>query len=196
MNELNQLSAKALAALIKSKKISCKELIETYLARISQVNPKINAVVQQLSIEQAFEAANVADAAIAKGDKLGKLHGVPITIKDSRKVKGFLCTYGNASPYNHVAKEDAAVVARLRAAGAIVIGITNIPDFSMTYDTENLLYGLTRNPYDLDRSPGGSSGGEAAIIAAVGFNLFPGCEVAGEGIAGSEEVTFAASNIV
>jgi len=166
MDALISLSAKQLIELIKNKKISCKELMETYLSRITHVNPKLNAIVQQLSPEQALKQANMADSVIANGGKIGKLHGIPITIKDGRKVKGFLCSYGNLSSFNKIAEEDATVVARLLAEGAIVIGITNIPDFSMTYETENLLYGRTHNPYDLDRSPGGSSGGEAAIIAA------------------------------
>lgn len=179
MNELVTSSVKQLLGLIKNKKISCKELIEAHLTHIAAINPKINAIVQPLSKEKALEEAHRADEAIANHQNLGKLHGIPITIKDARKVKGFLCTYGNESPLNHVATEDATVVARLRAEGAIVIGVTNIPDFSMTYETENSLYGRTNNPYDLDRSPGGSSGGEAAIIAAGGSTFGIGADSGG-----------------
>ncbi len=168
MNELLTFSAKHLADLIRDKKISCQEFMEIYLEHVAFVNPKINAIVQSLSHEKALEAAKQTDLLIAKGKKIGKLQGVPITIKDGRNVKGFLCSYGNESSSNRIATEDATVVARLRAEGAIVMGVTNIPDFSMTYETENLLYGRTNNPYDLTRSPGGSSGGEAAIIAAGG----------------------------
>lgn len=179
MDDLITSSAKHLASLIKTKKISCEELMQAHLARITDVNPKLNAVIQSLSPEQALEQARHADQAIARNDKIGKLHGLPITIKDARKVKGFLCTYGNKSPCNFIAEEDATVVARLRAEGAIVIGITNIPDFSMSYETENSLYGRTNNPYDLTRSPGGSSGGEASIIAAGGSTFGIGADSGG-----------------
>jgi amidase len=133
-----------------------------------------------LPAEVAFDQARAADAAVSREPaSCGKLHGVPVTIKDGRKVKGFLCSLGNESPLNAVATEDATIVARLRGAGAIVVGVTNIPDFSMSYETSNLLYGRTNNPYDLKRSPGGSSGGEAAIIAAGGSGLGIGADSGG-----------------
>lgn len=179
MQELTTLSAKRLVDLIKNKKISCVEVMQAHLECIAKVNPLINAIVEQLNPEQALEQARAADAVIASNGVLGKLQGVPITIKQGRKVKGFLCNYGNESPMNFVAREDATIVARLRAAGAIVIGVTNIPDFSMSYETDNLFYGCTRNPYDLNRSPGGSSGGEAAIIAAGGSVLGIGADSGG-----------------
>jgi amidase len=167
MNDLTSVSAKKIAELIKDKQVSCVEVMQAYLARIEQVNPSINAVIEY-SPEKALKEAKTADAAIASNKALGILHGVPVTIKQSRKVKGFACNYGVDSPMNFTAAEDATVVSRLRSAGAIVIGISNIPDFSMSYETHNTLYGCTHNPYDLKRSPGGSSGGEAAIIAAGG----------------------------
>ncbi|MCL9685078.1 amidase [Legionella maioricensis] len=179
MQDLAIFSAKKVLELIQKKQISCQEVMHAHLEQVTKVNPSINAVVQQLSPEQALKQARAADDAIANKVPLGKLHGLPITIKDARKVKGFMCTYGTQSPMNAVATEDATVVARLRAEGAIVTGITNIPDFSMSYDTENALYGRTNNPYDLGRSPGGSSGGEAAIIAAGGSYLGIGADSGG-----------------
>ncbi len=179
MQDLAIFSAKKIIELIQKKQISCQEVMQAHLDQVAKVNPSLNAIVQQLSPEHALKQARDADNAIANKMPLGKLHGLPITIKDARKVKGFMCTYGTQSPMNSVATEDATVVARLRAEGAIVTGITNIPDFSMSYDTENALYGRTKNPYDLGRSPGGSSGGEAAIIAAGGSYLGIGADSGG-----------------
>jgi len=166
MKNLTMLSAKALIHLIQTKQVSCVDVMQAYLAQIAKVNPIINAMTQLLPPEKALEQARIADKAILQNTSLGKLHGLPITIKDGRKVKGFMCTFGNKSPMNHIATEDATVVARLRAAGAIVVSIANIPDFSMSYETDNKLFGSTKNPYDLTHSSGGSSGGVASIIAA------------------------------
>ena len=180
MSELTESSAKTLANLIKSKQVSCLEVMQAHLDRIAEVNPRINALVQVLPPELALQQARVADAIVRRNSaSCGKLHGVPASIKDGRKVKGFMSTLGTESPMNCVATEDATVVARLRAAGAIIIGISNIPDFSMSYETDNQLYGRTNNPYDLKRSPGGSSGGQAAIIAAGGSALGIGADSGG-----------------
>ena len=179
MQDVTTLSAKKLINLIKRKEVSCVEVMQAHLNRVAQINPSLNAIVQQLPPEQALKQAQEADNAIKQKKALGKLHGIPITIKDARKVKGFLCTLGMQSPMNCIAQEDATVVSRLRAEGAIITGITNIPDFSMSYDTENSLYGRTNNPFDLNRSPGGSSGGEAAIIAAGGSYLGIGADSGG-----------------
>src|SRR5215471_3484509 len=180
MADLTTYSAKKLANLIQSKQVSCHEVMRAHLDRIALVNPLLNAIVQMLPAEIAFDQARAADAAVSRDPaSCGKLHGVPVTIKDGRKVKGFLCSLGNESSLNAVATEDATIVARLRGAGAIVVGVTNIPDFSMSYETSNLLYGRTNNPYDLERSPGGSSGGEAAIIAAGGSALGIGADSGG-----------------
>jgi len=180
MADLTTYSAKKLANLIQSKQVSCLEVMRAHLDRIAIVNPLLNAIVQMLPAEIAFDQARAADAAVSRDPaSCGKLHGVPVTIKDGRKVKGFLCSLGNESSLNAVATEDATIVARLRGAGAIVVGVTNIPDFSMSYETSNLLYGRTNNPYDLKRSPGGSSGGEAAIIAAGGSALGIGADSGG-----------------
>ena len=158
MADLTTYSAKKLANLIQTKQVSCLEVMRAYLDRIATVNPLINAFVQMLPAEVAFEQARAADTVVSREPaSCGKLHGVPVSIKDGRKVKGFVCSLGNESPQNTVATEDATLVARLRAAGGIVVGVTNIPDFSMSYETSNLLYGRTNNPYDLRRSPGGGA---------------------------------------
>jgi amidase len=180
MSDLTTFSAKKLANLIQRKQVSCLEVMRAHLDRIATINPLINALVQVLPTEVAFEQARAADTVFRRDPaSCGKLHGVPVSIKDGRKVKGFVCSLGNKSPLNRVATEDATVVARLRAAGAIVVGISNIPDFSMSYETDNWLYGRTNNPYDIRRSPGGSSGGEAAIIAAGGSALGIGADSGG-----------------
>lgn len=179
MQDITAISAKKLASLIKNKKISCVEVMQAYLDRIAKVNPKTNALIELLAPEEALKQARAADEAIAKNQPLGKLHGVPISIKQARRVKGFMCNYAVQSPLNFIAKEDATVVARLRAAGAIIIGISNIPDFSMSYETDNALYGNTNNPYNLNHSPGGSSGGEASAIAACESALGIGADSGG-----------------
>src|SRR5689334_22834609 len=122
MQDLTALSAKKLAELIKEKTLSCVEVMQAYLNRIDQVNHKINAIIEPLPHKQALEQAQIADKMMAANSSLGKLHGVPITIKQGRKVNGFMCNLGNQSPMNFIAKEDATVTARLRAAGAIIIG--------------------------------------------------------------------------
>jgi amidase len=169
MQEITSLSAKKIAELIKNKKISCVEVMQAHLDRIAKINPLINAIVQQLTPEQALKEAQIADDAIARKKPLGKLHGIPITIKDGRKVKGFLTTLGAKSPKNCIATEDGTLVKRLRDAGAIILGITNVPAFLVSAETDNLLYGRTNNPYDLSRTAGGSSGGQCAITAAGGI---------------------------
>ena len=179
MKALSSLSGKSVVELIKKKEVSCAEVMQAHLGQVAKVNPSINAMIQQISPEDALKQANNADKEIAKNRETGLLHGLPVTIKDAREVRGFLCSYGNQSPFNYRAKKDCTVATRLRKAGAIITGITNIPDFSMSYDTDNSLYGRTCNPYDLKRSPGGSSGGEAALIAACGSYLGIGADSGG-----------------
>ncbi|WP_342220115.1 amidase [Rickettsiella endosymbiont of Miltochrista miniata] len=163
-------SARKLATLIKEKKISCVEVIQTYLNRIQQVNPKLNALVQVTEPETALKKARIADEKLANNQNLGPLHGLPITIKDCCKVQDFIISKGS-NGYNFLSKEDATAVARLKAAGGIILGISNVPEFNIAYETDNDRYGQTLNPYDLNRTPGGSSGGESAIIAAGGSVL-------------------------
>lgn len=166
MHELTAISGKQLASRIKAKQVSCVEVMQAYLDRIEAINPLINALVEKGDAHELLNQARAADETMARNESVGKLHGLPITIKQARKVQGFACNFGTQSPMNFTSTEDATLVARLRAAGAIILGVTNIPDFSMSYETDCSLYGCTHNPYDLNRSPGGSSGGEAAMIAA------------------------------
>lgn len=172
------LSARTLTLLIKEKKISCVEVIQAHLDRIQQLNPKLNALIQCTEPEIALEKARLADKKLAKNQTIGPLHGIPITIKDCCKVKGFTISKGSYG-YNFFAKEDASAVARLKAAGGIIVGLSNVPEFNIAYETDNDRYGKTLNPYDLNRTPGGSSGGEAAIIAAGGSVIGLGSDGAG-----------------
>ena len=177
-SDLYFLSARELSQLIKEKKISCVEVIQTYLDRIQYINPKLNALVQLTEPEIALKKASEADKKLAQKQTLGPLHGLPITIKDCCKVQNFIISKGS-NGYNFLAKEDAIVVARLKTAGGIILGISNVPEFDIAYETDNDRYGTTLNPYDLARTPGGSSGGEAAIIAAGGSVIGLGTDGAG-----------------
>src|ERR1700735_5437921 len=160
-----------MAGLVRSRKLSPVELVGMHLARIDQLNPKMNAFVH-IDSEGAMDAARVAEVSLASRaapDTFGPLFGVPLSVKSSMEVAGLRCECGSALRRNYVATEDAPLVARLRVAGAILLGNTNVPEFLMAYETDNSLYGPTNNPWDLTRTPGGSSGGEAAAIAA-GFS--------------------------
>ena len=160
-------SASELAHLVRERDVSARELVEAHLRRIEQVNPQINAVVQ-LDAERALEAARSADRALARGIPVGPLHGVPFTAKDNFETAGIITAIGVAERASVVPAQDATAVARLKAAGAILLGKTNCPPWGGGSETENEVYGRTNNPYDLERSVSGSSGGEAAIIAAGG----------------------------
>ena len=164
--ELWASSASRLAALIRDREVTSEEVVAACLARIDEVNPKINAVVA--FADDALERARAADAGLAAGETLGPLHGVPFTAKDSLDTAGLVTTAGTIGWRDRVPDRDATVVARLRAAGAILLGKTNTPEFTWSDETDNDVYGITRNPYDLERTPGGSSGGPAAIVAAGG----------------------------
>jgi amidase len=171
-------SATALARAIRAKEVSSEEVVNACLARIEQVNPQLNAVVG-LTADEALNQARKADAALTGGELWGPLHGVPITIKDSLDTAGFLTSWGTPGRAAHVPSEDATVVARMKAAGAILLGKTNTPELTLAFETDNPVYGRTNNPYDLERTPGGSSGGEGAIIAAGGSPLGLGSDTGG-----------------
>jgi amidase len=177
MNELIYASATALARAIRAKEVSATEAVHAYLQRIAEVNPALNAVVQ-LCAEAAQAEARAADTALARGQITGPLHGVPMTIKDSLDTAGVITTGGTQGRATFVPAQDAPVVARLRAAGAILLGKTNTPELTLAGETDNLLYGRTNNPYDLSRTPGGSSGGAAAIVAAGGAPFDIGSDTA------------------
>ena len=174
MNEILTYSATHQARLIRDGEISSAELIQAHLDHIARVNPAINAVVEVL------DRANMARPPRRARDPRRALHGVPFSIKDSIEVAGTICTAGTlgrrrAAP----STEDATLVARLRGAGAIPIARTNLPDLLFAFESDNLLFGATNNPYDLTRTPGGSSGGEAALIASCGSPLGLGSDCAG-----------------
>ena len=176
--ELVYISATALARAIRERKVSSTEVVAAHLVRIEAVNPALNAVVQ-LAAETARAQAAAADAALARGELKGPLHGVPVTIKDAIETAGLISTGGTLGRAAYTPPQDAPAVARLRAAGAIILGVTNVPEMSYGYESDNLVYGRTNNPYDLSRTAGGSSGGEAAIIAAGGSPLGLGGDFAG-----------------
>jgi amidase len=159
-------SATDAAQAVRRKELSSRELTELLLARIEAVNPALNAIVE-LRREAALQEAVAADEATARGDDTGPLHGVPMTIKDSFNVSGLHTTWGNPAFKDFVADSDATVVRRLRQAGAIIVGKTNVVfmlgDFGQT---ANELYGVTKNPWDITRTPGGSTGGSAAALSA------------------------------
>jgi Asp-tRNA(Asn)/Glu-tRNA(Gln) amidotransferase A subunit family amidase len=172
-----------LARQVRARKISPVELVQAHLERIERLNPKLNAFVQ-VDAERARKQAKAAEAALASraaADSLGALHGVPVSIKSSIDVEGLGCECGSRLRKGMMAPSDAPLVARLRAAGAIILGNTNVPEFLMAYETDNLLHGRTNNPWDFERTPGGSSGGEAAAIAA-------GCSAGGVGSDGGGSI--------
>ncbi len=179
-SDLNFLSASEMAEQIRLKKISPIELVEAHLNRIEKLNPKLKAFVQ-VDSERALRQARNAEAAMARNDELGPLHGVPISIKSSIDVAGMRCEAGTRLRMGHIAQTDASLVARLRKAGAIILGVTNTPELLMAWETDNLLYGCTNNPWDLSRTAGGSSGGEAAAIAS-------GCSAGGVGSDGGGSI--------
>src|ERR1039457_7182151 len=165
MSDLTFLSAVAMAQKIREKKISPVELADAHLATIERLNPKLNAFVH-VDPERVRREARDAESAVMSGKALGALHGVPISIKSSLEVAGLQCESGTRLRAGHIATQDAPLVARLRSAGAIVLGVTNSPELLMAWETDNLLHGRTNSLWDLERTPGGSSGGEAAAIAA------------------------------
>lgn len=164
MSPLVQSSALELARHIARRDVSCAEVIEAHLRRIEEVNPHCNAIVR-LMADEARAAARTADARVAGGETLGPLHGVPFTVKENIDLAGTPTTWGVAGLAHARAPIDAPVVERLRAAGAIPIGRTNMPDWALRIHTDSSLHGLTRNPWDPARTAGGSSGGDAVALA-------------------------------
>jgi len=165
--ELTSATATELAGLIAARDVAAVEVVAAHVRRIADVNGAINAVVA-LDAERALARAREADDALAGGERWGPLHGVPFTVKDNLSAAGLPMAIGAPERAGIVPDADATAVARLRAAGAILLGKTNCPPYGGGIETDNPVYGRTSNPYDLARTPGGSSGGEAAIIAAGG----------------------------
>jgi amidase len=176
--ELWALGALDLAVRIAAREVSSREVIGAHLARIEAVNPAVNAVTVTLA-DQAMAAAATADQAITAGHALGPLHGVPFTVKENIDVEGGATTAGVAAFRGNVAPADAAVVARMRAAGAIPVARTNLPDFALRFHTDNALHGATVNPWNPTLTPGGSSGGEAVALATGMSPLGLGNDMAG-----------------
>ena len=164
MSEIWQLSATELAHRIANRQLSSAEVVNAHLARIDAVNPALNAIVRVLA-DEARAAAVLADKRLATGETVGPLHGVPFTVKENIDMAGLPTTWGVPALAQAVVPADAPVVERMRAAGAIPIGRTNLPDMALRVHTMSSLHGLTRNPWHPDRTAGGSSGGEAAALA-------------------------------
>jgi len=156
--------ATRLAELIRRRDVSPVEVMQAHLDRIEETNPQVNAIVTVAA--SALEAARAAEAAVMAGEPLGPLHGVPFTVKDSIDTAGVMTQRGSPVFKNRLPTEDATSVARIKAAGAILLAKTNLPEFSYWIESDNLLSGRSNNPWDLSRTPGGSSGGESAAIAA------------------------------
>ena len=161
---LTRKSARELARLIRAGSVSPVEVLEAHLAVIDEINPQLNAIVT-LAAEQAREAARTAEIAVAQGAPLGALHGLPVAIKDVTPTAGIRTTFASSLFKDHVPTEDAEVVRRLKAAGAIVLAKTNTPEFACGANTNNALFGPTRNPWNPALSPAGSSGGSAVAVA-------------------------------
>lgn len=171
-------SAVELAAAIRAKEISAVELLEHFLARVERLDPQINAVVVR-DVERARAAARAADEALARGAAVGPLHGVPMTVKESYDVEGLVTTRGLERLANNVADRDALSVERLKAAGAVIFGKTNVPVSLADFQSYNPIYGVTNNPWDTSRTPGGSSGGSAAALAAGMTGFETGSDIGG-----------------
>lgn len=178
MAELCWMSAAQMAAAIRRRELKPSELMQATLARIEAVNPAFNAL-SAMRAEAAMAEARALDEVIARGAGIGRLAGVPLGVKDLEDVAGMVTTYGSVPFKDNRAGQDSIQVARLRAAGAIVVGKTNTPEFGFTPFTKNLLYGVTRNPWNLDLTPGGSSGGSGAAIAAGMLPLATGSDWGG-----------------
>ncbi len=162
--ELTQKSASELVALMKSRVASPVEVVEAYLRRIGEINPRLNAIVT--IADDVLDRARDAEAKLMSGRDVGPLHGLPLTIKDTIDTAGLRTTSGARILTDNLPQNDAPVVARLKAAGAIILGKTNVPEMAIPYETDNPVFGRASNPYDPLLTPGGSSGGEAAAIAA------------------------------
>jgi Asp-tRNA(Asn)/Glu-tRNA(Gln) amidotransferase A subunit family amidase len=169
-----------IAEQIRSKNVSPVEIVDADLKRIEALQPKLNVFVH-LDVEGARQQARAAENSVLRGAHLEVLHGVPLTIKSCIDVAGWPCPAGSLLRKDYVAKQDAPLVSRLKAAGAVLLGNTNTPEFLMAYETDNLLTGKTSNPWDLTYSAGGSSGGESAAIAA-------GCSTGGVGSDGGGSI--------
>src|SRR5947207_8017582 len=177
MTDLSQLSATELASLIRTREISPVEVAKALLSRIDRLNPSLNALVTPSP--SFLEEAKKAETAVIRNEALGPLHGVPFTVKDTIDTAGLRTTSGSAMRVDNVPTEDAPAVARLKAAGAILLAKTNAAELAMDYTADNPVFGRTNNPHDFSRTPGGSSGGDAAALATCLTPLGVGSDLAG-----------------
>ena len=164
-SDIVMMDARSLSKAIAAKKVSCAEVMTAYLDHIARLNPKVNAIVALQDREQLMAQAREHDAMLAKGQHMGVLHGFPHAVKDLQPVKGIVSTSGSPILKNFVPAADSIPVERMRAAGAIFIGKTNVPEFGLGSHTYNPVYGATHNAYDQSKSAGGSSGGAAVGLA-------------------------------
>jgi amidase len=178
MEDLWRLPATEVAAAVRAKKVSAKEVAQAALSRLDAVNPKINAVIEHRPDEVLAQAAAI-DAAISRGEKLGPLAGVPVTTKANIDQEGFATTNGLKLQRDTIARSNSPVVDNLRKAGAVLLGRTNCPAFSYRWFTTNLIHGDTKNPRDPGITPGGSSGGAGAAVAAGIGHIAHGTDIAG-----------------
>ncbi|HEV2782798.1 MAG TPA: amidase [Actinophytocola sp.] len=171
-------TARELAELLRRREVSAREVVQAHLDRVERVDPAVNAIAT-LTAERALDEATAADERIAGGEPIGPLHGIPLVYKDTHDTAGIRTTYGSPLLAGNVPKRDELAVARLRAAGAITLGKSNVPEFGAGSHTFNQLFGATRNPYALSRSAGGSSGGAAAALASGMCALADGSDMGG-----------------
>ncbi|HET8523278.1 MAG TPA: amidase family protein, partial [Thermomicrobiales bacterium] len=179
VNELCYSTATQLAGQIKRKDLSAREVMEAHLAQIARINPTINAIVSKLPDDQALALADAADRQTMAGEPLGVLHGLPIAFKDLEDAVGFPTTQGSPLFKDAMPERDALLVERLKGAGALGIGKTNVPEFGLGSHTFNPVFGPTLNPYDTTKTAGGSSGGAAAALAARMLPIADGSDTGG-----------------
>lgn len=173
------MSGRELASLIRTRKVSAREVMAAHLDYIRRFNPALNAIVAKLDDEECLALADDADRRLAKGESVGPLHGLPFAFKDLEDAVGFPATSGSPLLTRNMPSHDSVLVERLRRAGVVPIGKTNVPEFGLGSHTYNKVYGTTRNPYDLSKSAGGSSGGAAAALAAGLLPLADGSDFGG-----------------
>lgn len=178
-SELQEIPGRKIAQMIRTRAVSSREVTCAFLAQIDRLNPEYNAIVSQVSREQVLNQADAADAAVARGERLGALHGLPQAIKDTAVTKGIPSTFGSPLFADYLPLQDGIMAERMRAAGAIFIGKTNVPEFGLGSHTYNPVFGPTRNAWNPDYSAGGSSGGAAVALALRMLPLADGADMGG-----------------
>ena len=177
--EICFMSAVDMAALLRNKKISAREVMQAHLRQIEKVNAKVNAIITHVPENELMAQALAADESLAKGNLTGVLHGLPIAVKDLNETKGIRTTYGSPMWKDFIPSQDAFIVEREKKAGAIIIGKTNVPELGLGSQTFNPLFGPTFNPYDVSKTCGGSTGGGATALACGMTSLADGSDMGG-----------------